>query len=182
MKHARTLLAVAALAMLLVATTSIADDKKPAASLGFDAIKKLAGDWVEVKDGKPTDTVVSRIRVTAGGSAVVETLFPGTGHEMVTMYHMEGPDVVLTHYCVLGNQPKMKLEPGADANKLVFKFAGGSNIKAEKDNHMHQGTINIVDANTVKSEWVRCEDGKACETAGFHMVRKSGAEKKAERN
>lgn len=174
MKKSWVLTGAMVFGMLLLANFAGADDKK--ASSSFDAIKKLAGDWVEVKDGKPTDNVVSKIRVTAGGSAVVETLFPGTGHEMVTIYNMDGSDVILTHYCVLGNQPRMKLEPGGDAKKLVFKFAGGTNIKADKDNHMHQGTIHIVDANTVKSEWVRCDEGKPCETATFHMARKAATD------
>src|SRR5436189_3965590 len=38
---------------------------------GLERIKKLAGTWVEAdKDGKPTDKVVSVVKVTAGGSAV----------------------------------------------------------------------------------------------------------------
>lgn len=50
----------------------------------FEKIKKLAGTWVEAdKDGKPTDKVVSVVKLTAGGSAVHETLFPGESMEMV---------------------------------------------------------------------------------------------------
>ena len=45
---------------------------------GLEKMKKLAGTWVAAdKDGKPTGQVVSIIRVTARGSAVHETLFPG---------------------------------------------------------------------------------------------------------
>ena len=34
----------------------------------FERLKKLAGTWVEAdKDGKPTDKVVSVVKVTAGG-------------------------------------------------------------------------------------------------------------------
>ena len=42
-------------------------------------MKKLVGTWLAVgEDGKPTDEVVSVIKVTAGGTAVHETLFPGS--------------------------------------------------------------------------------------------------------
>ena len=47
-------------------------------------MKKLAGTWLAAdKDGKPTDQVVSIIKVTAGGSVVHETLFPGQPHEII---------------------------------------------------------------------------------------------------
>src|SRR5687767_10130795 len=79
---------------------------------GLEKMKKLAGTWVAAdKDGKPTDQVVSIIKVTAGGSAVHETLFPGQPHEMISVYTADGPDLVMTHYCVLGNQPRMKADP-----------------------------------------------------------------------
>src|SRR5262245_51156677 len=101
-------------ALLLVLGVALAGDKPASgdpATPNLETIKKLAGDWVAVdKDGKPTDKVVSSIRVTAGGSAVREILFPGSDHEMVTMYHQEGPDLILTHYCILGNQPRMRAE------------------------------------------------------------------------
>src|SRR5262249_17459246 len=139
----------------------------------LETVKKLAGDWVEVdKDGKPTDRVVSSIRVTSGGSAVREILFPGTDHEMVTMYHQEGPDLLLTHYCVLGNQPRMRAERGTGPKKLVFKCVGGGNLKPEKDAHMGQGTITLLDEDRLRSEWVKCENGKACETHTFTLARK----------
>ena len=87
--------------------------KSPAA-VQLERLKALAGTWVAAdKDGKPTDQVVSVIKVTAAGSAVQETLFPGQPHEMVSIYHLDKGDLVMTHYCALGNQPRMKAElPG----------------------------------------------------------------------
>ena len=90
---------------------------------GLETMKKLAGTWLAAdNDGKPTDQVVSIIKVTAGGSVVHETLFPGQPHEMVSIYTADGPDLVMTHYCVLGNQPRMKADPKSPANKISFQF------------------------------------------------------------
>ena len=36
-------------------------------------------------------------RVTSGGSAVEEILAGGTPHEMVTMYHLDGPRLLDAH-------------------------------------------------------------------------------------
>jgi hypothetical protein len=128
---------------------------------GLERLKKLAGTWVaEDADGKPTEQVVSVIKVTAAGSAVHETLFPGQPHEMVSVYHCEGPDLVMTHFCALGNQPRMKADPQSPPNQICFKFAGGSNIDPAKDKHMHEGTITFIDDDHIAFSGVCWEGGK----------------------
>src|SRR5437762_190201 len=113
-----------------------------AARSGLERLKKLAGTWVEAdKDGKPTDKVVSVIKVTAGGSAVQETIFPGQPMEMLSVYHVDGADLVMTHYCMLGNQPRMKADPKSPKDQIRFQFAGGTNFDPAKDMHMHEGTL-----------------------------------------
>src|SRR5262245_43478811 len=138
----------------------------------LDAIKTLAGDWGQVgEDGKPTDKVVSTYRLTAGGSAVEETLFAGTNHEMITIYHMDGDDLVLTHYCVAGNQPRMKAEKPS-GNTLVFKCAGGTNMKSENDEHMHRATIIFKDDDHIQAAWEEFKDGKNIMTASLNLARR----------
>jgi hypothetical protein len=140
----------------------------------LEALKQLAGDWIQLgADGKPTDKVVSSIRVTAGGSTVQETLFPGTDHEMVTMYHLDGADLILTHYCMLGNQPRMRAEPGTDVNTIAFTFVGGTNLNADADQHMHQATLTLQDKDHFRAEWTACKEGKSCHHVQFDLVRKA---------
>ena len=148
-------------------TCGAADDKHehplPTAPkhAGLDKMKSLAGTWVVAdKDGKPTEEVASVIKVTAGGSAVQETIFPGQPHEMVSVYTADGPDLVMTHYCVLGNQPRMKAEPKSVAgNKIRFEFAGGGNLDPKKDKHMHGATLTFVDADHIELEGEGWENG-----------------------
>ncbi len=146
---------VAGLLVLALAAGVHAGDKpgaKAPTHPGLERLKKLAGTWVAAgKDGKPTDQVVSVIKVTAAGSAVHETLFPGQPHEMVSVYYRDGSDLVMTHYCALGNQPRMKADPKSPANQLHFQFAGGTNLDPAKDKHMHEGTITFVDDDHI--EW-----------------------------
>src|SRR5262245_56595485 len=88
------------LTLLLTLSSASYGDAKPGAKLpapptnaGLEKMKKLAGTWLAAdEDGKPTDQVVSIIKVTAGGSAVHETLFPGQPQEMVSIYTADGPD------------------------------------------------------------------------------------------
>ena len=157
--------------VLLALTAGVHGDdragKAPAAAPhpGLERLKKLAGTWVMAdKDGKPTDHVVSVIKVTAAGSAVHETLFPGQPQEMVSVYHRDGADLMMTHFCMLGNQPRMKADPKSPANQIHWQFAGGSNLDVNKDKHMHEGTVTFVDDDHIEFSGV-CWEGEARQVA-----------------
>jgi hypothetical protein len=157
-------------------------DGKPGAKLpapptnaGLEKMKKLAGTWlVADKDGKPTDQVASIIKVTAGGSAVHETLFPGQPLEMVSIYTADGPDLIMTHYCVLGNQPRMKADASSPRNQLVFQFAGGANLDPAKDKHMHEATLTFVGDDRIEVRGIGWENGAPAKEmcCGLKLVRK----------
>ncbi len=142
----------------------------------FDALKKLAGDWVEVgKDGKPTDKLVSSIRVTAGGSVVQETMFPGSDHEMVTMYHLDGDKLMLTHYCVTGNQPRMvadRYSNDGTRRTIGFAFAGATNLASPEAGHMHAAELTIEGNDRIQTHWTYFQDGKPQHDARFDLSRK----------
>lgn len=171
----RTGFTLLAIAVSVVGVRAKAEEKAAStASRQFEALKKLAGDWVEIgKDGKPTDKLVSSIRITSAGSAIEETLFPGGDHEMVTMYFLDGDKLLLTHYCALGNQPQMRAEPGDDANRIAFKFVGGTNLKSSDEHHMNQATLTLAGPDRYQAEWVSCKEGKVCHEVKFDLVRKA---------
>jgi len=75
---------------------------------------------------------------------------------------------------MLGNQPRLKVDPRSTDKEIVFKFAGGTNLKPEKDMHMHEGSIKIVDADNIVSSWVGWKDGKPDDghKAAFKLTRK----------
>jgi hypothetical protein len=79
-----------------------------AAADAFAKLKTLHGDWIDV-DGTfgEQGKVAVTYRVTGGGNAVVETFPAGTANEMVTVYHVDGRKLVLTHYCTSNTQPRM---------------------------------------------------------------------------
>jgi hypothetical protein len=168
------------LLLMGISCLTFAEDKHDhapsgAKNAGLEKLKMLVGTWVTAdKDGKPTDEVVSVIKLTAGGSAIHETLFPGQPHEMVSIYTADGPDVLMTHYCMLGNQPRMKASTKALGNKLNFEFAGGTNLDPKKDKHMHAATLTIIDADHYEVDGVGWENGAPAKEMcnGMKLVRK----------
>ena len=152
----------AALAMLALATATPGFAQAPVTSqAAFNKLKTLAGDWRGTVGQQGAGEEISvNYRTTSNGSVVMETLFPGTDHEMVTLYHLEADKLVLTHYCAMGNQPKMALTKASTENQLVFDFVGGANLKPKTDTHMHSGRIQFVSKDAVTAEWDTFQQGK----------------------
>lgn len=139
----------------------------------FARIKGLAGEWrgALVGDTQMPGAVV-RYHVTSAGSAVEETLAPGTPHEMVTLYHLDGDRLMLTHYCAAGNQPRMVLNrKKSTADTFVFEFAGGTNLKRTKDGHMHALRLRFTGHDTLAAEWDYWKEGKLAGVEKFALTR-----------
>lgn len=170
-------LALAASLGYIVDAEDKQDDKVAKKETLFDKIKSMNGEW-EVTKG-PGDhgdhKGVVTYKVTAGGSAVLETVFGGTDHEMVTLYYMDDGKLSLTHYCMLQNRPLMRVDPQSTLEKLVFKCQEKENPKLDAEDHMHEATINFIDGDHVKTDWVLYKGGKADSTHGFELARKKSS-------
>jgi hypothetical protein len=166
------------LVVLLFSVGAVIATATPAGPAGkplaaFELFRALAGDWVAADDGEMyrKGDVVARYAVTASGTAVVETVFPGSPHEMVTVYSADGPDLVLTHYCMEGNQPRMRAK-NAKGPRLDFAFDGGTGIEPKKDRHMNSASIEFVGADEIRTVWTEIEAGKPVFVAKSRLVRK----------
>ncbi|HEY6050438.1 MAG TPA: hypothetical protein VIZ58_04260, partial [Thermoanaerobaculia bacterium] len=100
----------------------------PAALAAFERFRAMEGTW----DGRSTKGWQESIsfKAIAGGSAVVETSFDAhPGETMLTVFHLDGEDLTLSHYCVAKNQPRLRAtDISADGRTVVFTFAGGGNL------------------------------------------------------
>jgi hypothetical protein len=166
-----------------------ADDTKVATKAGIDAktafarIKTLAGTWKSQtvdeqkgdhgkkdEDHKGEKPVIYKL--TGAGSALVETQFPGSDHEMVSVYHLDGEDLRMTHYCAAGNQPRVKLDrANSRPDELIFVFDGGTNLDPEKDMHIHGVKITFHEDGKVTSAWDGYAGGKKAMTTTFNLTR-----------
>lgn len=163
---------VLALSLLIVAASAASAGDEPAPKpTRLDKVKALAGTW-QMPDKGPMAGSTVAYRVTSAGSAVMETLFVGTEKEMITMYTMDGDDLVLTHYCAMQNQPHMKALPEKDAKVLVFEFASGGNMKSRDEPHMDSLTMTLTDDTHIRHEWTMWKDGKATGKVVLDLAKK----------
>lgn len=138
----------------LVALTAMAAEtpKNP----GYEKMKSLVGDW-RGKTADGSDITVT-YRLVAAGSAIEEHL---SFADMITMYHVNGKNLMLTHYCSAGNQPRMKAAPFKDGDKtLAFVFFDATNLPDKKAMYMHDVTFTFVDADHLVATWTHFDGGK----------------------
>ncbi len=170
---------VGAIAILLLPATVAASDLS--AEKAFERLKALAGTWEGSASGEGEEAeaeadaavlVVHEFEVTANGHVLMERMGPDTEYEMVNMYHLDGSDLVLTHYCSAGNQPRMKFNAATSApNRLVFDFHGGTNLDTTP-NHIHSAEIRLDGENRIDSAWKAHEGDMEAGTMTFHLKRR----------
>ena len=170
----KTIASLAFAAIAAISTTSA--NAATTAADAFASLKKLAGEWRGPAMMKGMPPAHSVVRVTAGGSAVEEISFPGTKMEMISVYHMDKGSLVMTHYCMLGNQPHVKLNPRkSTATELVFDYAGGTNLNPRRDQHMHSLTLTLPSgakgSQKLSFTGVSWKDGKPNPTCSSTMTR-----------
>ena len=142
------------------------------ARAAFARLANLEGTWYgQAAEHGEADRAVHVFRVSANGSVIMETMFPGTDHEMINMYHLDGDTLMLTHYCAMGNQPRMRLAAGSTGDVLTFEFAGGTNIDPAKDTFIHDARLAFKDDSTFESAWTSWKDGAEDHTMVFALRR-----------
>lgn len=134
----------------------------------------LEGEWQGThKNHEGIDESIKLVyRTVSGGTAIEERIFAGTPQEMVTMYHGNGKEeIVMTHYCALGNQPRLKLSQ-TDGKQFEFNFLDGVGIDRETTGHMGGMKITLIDDNTILQEWAYYEDGEEKSVSAFTFTRR----------
>ncbi len=122
-------------------------------------LKFLIGEW------KGTDTEGKAYKavyqLTSGGTSLTETLTPPDSPPMTTMYYTDGDQLMLTHYCSMNNQPRMRAPAPKEGEKaLTFSFVDATNLRSPADPHMHQLTIDQKDHDHFNQTWVLSKAGK----------------------
>src|SRR5438477_1668206 len=147
----------ALVAALLAAQFSMAAHTLPPPNLGFERLKTLVGDWKGTATGG--GPVQSSYKLVAGGSVIEEHFSHG---DMVTLYHLDGKRLMLTHYCVAQNQPRMRAMAYKEGdNALKFAFFDATNMPDKFATHMHNVTFTFRDNDHFTQEWTMYQNGKA---------------------
>ncbi len=126
---------------------------------GLKPLSFLVGTWHgKSDDGK---LIHARYQLTSSDSIIMETLTPEGQPSMTTMYHSDGHHLMLTHYCSLNNQLRMRAHEFKEGEKtLAFQFLDATNLAHATDAHMHRVTFEFKDHDHFTQTWVLAKDGK----------------------
>jgi hypothetical protein len=150
---------VAALAFFF--TVPAWSDPTPAAhQAAFERFKKLEGTWIgsSTRGWKEEKSY----RVIAGGSVVMGTSFDAhPGETMATMFHLDRGKLMLTHYCVAKNQPRLVAsEISEDGKTIIFTFLDGTGLASRDQGHMDKAVYRFIDDDHVEAQWTWYQNGK----------------------
>jgi len=148
------------LAMALTAASALAQTNPPTeAQKAFTTIKAMSGMW----DSKAAagHSIPVSFKVTSGGSAVMSEILGDGPEDMISMFHLDGPNrLLMTHYCGSGNQPRMQASVSADGKVITFNFVDATNLATPDAGHMQRMVLTLLDDNHHTEEWTFLDHGK----------------------
>jgi len=183
--RARGALAALVLAGLATAPARIADASESpepsSARLAFGRFAALEGRWLGQSTAGWEEEI--EVRVIAQGSVVMFTSFDAhPGETMVTMVSLDGERLVLTHYCVAGNQPRLEATNiSADGRRVELTFVDAGNLASRDHGHMDSAVYELGD-DRYSSRWTWYQDGEErwMEKIESRRLRSSGRRPAAE--
>ena len=137
--------------------------QQPGSAELLDRLKGLAGQW-HGRDQMDHDVRVT-FRLVSNGTALVSELeergnHDGSTEDMITMIAVDGPRVLATHYCSVGNQPRMVATASADGRTVTFEFVDGTNLVPAGTAHMQRLVVRVLGADHHSEEWVYLDGGR----------------------
>lgn len=157
-------LAIVALFPLALVVPASAETTSNAA---WDKLKALVGNWEGTENGKPFHV---SYKLVSSGTALMETLDGPDAMQMITIYTQDGGSILMTHYCSMGNQPRMRAR-GLENGRLVFSYVDAANVKSPEDPRMSGLVLTFTDANHLGADWTHRAGGKE-EVGRFTFTRK----------
>ena len=163
------LLIAAGMLLAALASHGAGSQARVDAKTAFARLHSLAGEW----ESKPaTGTAHVTYELIAGGTALVERDKAGDMPAMETVYHLDGGRLMLTHYCMMGNQPRMQARAfNPETGELKFEFVDVTNLASPGAGHMHNATLRLIDNNHLDTNWQLYENGQPKLTEAGQYVR-----------
>jgi hypothetical protein len=130
-------LAVGLFLIALCAARVCSAEDSSNAEMRFKQLQSLAGSWKLTHPKSPGQTAFRiSYRLISRDTALVETFGDPAGSITETIYHLDGPNLMATHYCAQGNQPRLRLQTDSTDTTLHFAFFDVTNLKHAKDSHL----------------------------------------------
>jgi len=117
-------------------------------------LRGLAGDWEGPFEWTGARTATGKMNatysVTGNGSAVVESLTVDGVPSMTSVYHLDGTELRMTHFCAVQNQPRLKARQIDLAKGIVdFEFVDATNLSSPDAPHVYGLEMRFLNADHI---------------------------------
>lgn len=128
---------------------------------GWERLTGLVGTWFR-PDATSPEGKAFRIsfKLISGNTALVETFGNPAGRTTQTVYHLDGPHLMATHYCAQGNQPRLRVQGGGLPDSLTFEYLDATNLKSPEASHLVRLKFEFVDQTHLRRTEVYRANGQ----------------------
>lgn len=112
----------------------------------FNELKTLVGDWKSAAAGSATTV---NYKLIANDSALIETWTMSPTRQSMTVYTLDGNELIASHYCPQGNAPRLKLTTTDKSGASNFILMDGANLQDPSGSHQHAFWIRIDGPNSM---------------------------------
>ena len=131
------------------------------AAAAYERFKNLAGEWVGKSTKGWTDREMISVIARESAVMVISNFEAHPNETMATMVHLDGDRLMLTHYCVARNQPRLEATSiENDGRTIAFAYRDGTNLPSRDTGHMDKAIFRFVDDAHYSSQWTFYQDGQ----------------------
>lgn len=143
---------VAVFCLSLVGVVRAQEQPFPAS---FERLRALVGEWKGTFEWSGARSGSGRMDatyyLTGNGSAVLENLITDAIPVMTTVYHTDGVDLRLTHFCAAQNQPRLKASRiDEEQGVMEFSFVDITNLRQPNAPHVDELEVRFLEADRIR--------------------------------
>jgi hypothetical protein len=151
--------------MVCLCAVGKSEAKEDTSAAALAQLRGLAGEWAGSFEWSGARTATGNISATyyetGNGSAVVENLAVNGALSMTSVYHLDGSDLRITHYCAAQNQPRLKARQIDIAKGVLnFEFLDATNLRSPDAPHVYGVEMRLLNADHITLAFLFEGDGK----------------------
>jgi len=140
--------------VVCLSTAGRSEAQEGANAAALTQLRGLAGEWEGSLEWTGARTGTGKMNATyyetGNGSAVVENLAVDGVPSMTSVYHLDGADLRMTHYCGAQNQPRLKASRiDVAKGSLDFDFVDATNLRSPDAPHVYGFEMRLLSADHI---------------------------------
>jgi hypothetical protein len=131
----------------------------------FEKLLALSGNWegsYTWSGGRSASGKIEAEYYTTGnGSAVVEDLTVDGVKSMTSVYHLNGTELRMTHFCAAQNQPRLKATSiSPDNSQIEFSMVDITNLRSPAAGHVQDLEVRFLTTDHITLQFRFVAEGK----------------------